>query len=61
MKKTSQQWSREVAYEVRDPDGWDRNNFEYSWYKEKITKKEFETRAMSSTLIMYPTDEKPDN
>lgn len=37
MKKTSQEW-QELYPEIKvlDPDGWDRTNFQYSWYKEKI-------------------------
>ncbi|MFA5025051.1 MAG: hypothetical protein WC503_00890 [Candidatus Shapirobacteria bacterium] len=34
-----------------DPDGWDRHNYDYSWYDEKITKDEFFGRVTSSTCI----------
>ena len=33
IKKTSAEWIKEVGYEVLDPDGWDRANFDYSWIK----------------------------
>lgn len=48
---TSEQWHNKFKHEVEviDPDGWDRKNFEYSWYKERISQKEFEKRLMEST------------
>jgi hypothetical protein len=49
VKKVSAEWIKTVGYEVRDPDGWDRENFEYSWFKEKITEKEFTRRLLLST------------
>lgn len=52
-KKTSEQWSNQLGYRLNehiiDPDGWDRQNFDYSWYKEKITEAEFMSRLMRST------------
>lgn len=50
--KTSQEW-QELYLEIRvlDPDGWDRTNFQYSWFGEKITKNEYDMRIMSSTCI----------
>ena len=51
IKKVSSEWIKEVGYEVRDPDGWDRKNYDYSFNKEKITKEEFDKRLMESTLI----------
>ena len=53
-KKTSQEWQsliKEVV--VYDPDGWDRNNYEYSWEQEQITIQEFFMRVAESTCI-YP-------
>jgi hypothetical protein len=49
--KTSEEWSKSYAYTVLDPDGWDRNNYQYSWSEELITFKEFEERIMRSTCI----------
>ena len=37
--------------QILDPDGWDRNNFQYSWYEELITFEEFDRRASASTCI----------
>ena len=37
-----------------DPDGWDRQNFKYSWFEELITQQEFNIRVMSSTCIKIP-------
>ena len=50
IKKTSEEWIKEVGYEVLDPDGWDRKNFYYSWNKEKITMAEFQRRLALSTV-----------
>lgn len=33
-----------------DPDGWDRSNFQFSWYREKISNLEYEKRLCSSTV-----------
>jgi len=53
IKKTSEEWSKDYKdrVEVMDPDGWDRKNFEYSWYSEMITQNEFEYRLTVSTCI----------
>lgn len=52
VKKTSAEWQKEYAYpRVLDPDGWDRKNYEYSWFKEKITKEEYDSRVLISTCI----------
>ena len=48
--KTSSEWIKEVGYEVLDPDGWDRSNFQYSWYEEEITYEEFQKRLINSTV-----------
>lgn len=52
--KTSDEWFKlfpeEYNLKIIDPDGWDRTNFQYSFYEEKISEKEFKTRLMSSTL-----------
>ena len=50
IKKTSAEWIKEVGYEVLDPDGRDRANFDYSWNKEKITMAEFQRRLALSTV-----------
>lgn len=48
--RTSEEWQQLCKYQVLDPDGWDRKNFDYSWYQEVITAEEFELRLMSSTI-----------
>ncbi|TLX16011.1 hypothetical protein [Rhizobium sp. MHM7A] len=52
--KTSEQWQADAehTYVVLDPDGWDRSNFEFSFYEEKITEQEFMKRLASSTLMI---------
>ena len=50
-KKTSIEWYKKCPYEILDPDGWDRSgDFNYSFNKELITKREFNKRLMQSTL-----------
>jgi hypothetical protein len=48
--KTSSEWIKTVGYEVIDPDGWDRNNLQYSFYEELITFEEFQHRLTQSTI-----------
>lgn len=52
MLKSSKQWMQEYSdcYEVLDPDGWNRMDFENSW-NEPITFEEFCKRLSRSTLI----------
>lgn len=47
--RTSEEWQKLCKIEVIDPDGWDRQNYQFSWYEEKISREEFETRTMPST------------
>ena len=48
---TSKEWQEKYTEtKVLDPDGWDRSNFQYSWYEEKITHGEYLHRLMSSTI-----------
>ena len=54
--RTSAEWIKEnlpqlANITIRDDDGWDRDNFDYSYYKEKITLDEFLKRVFNSTLI----------
>ena len=50
MDKTSKEW-QELYPEIKvlDPDGWDRQNFKYSWFEEKISFEEYNNRLMYST------------
>lgn len=54
MKKTSDVWSEYLGIKILDPDGWDRENFQYSFYEEYITEDEFKERADMSTTQYYP-------
>ena len=56
--KTSLEWQSLCTVLVMDPDGWDRANFEYSWYEEKITRSEWERRMASSTVRCLPMVDK---
>lgn len=49
--KTSEQWEKEdkSSVIVLDPDGWDRSNYQYSYYEELITLEEYNMRKMMST------------
>lgn len=53
--KTSEEWLKEIPeaneVEILDPDGWDRSNYLYSFFEEKITYHEFYNRLMESTII----------
>lgn len=51
--KTSAEWSElDVSgIIVLDPDGWDRSNYQYSYYEEKITHDEYLNRRMFSTVL----------
>ncbi len=55
FKKTSDKWYpkyvKKYGMQICDHDGWDRKNFNYSWYQEKITWEEFKKRALMSTQI----------
>jgi len=51
-KRTSVEWQELYPYpKVMDADGWDRKNFQYSWYEEEITYEEYRDRTMASTCI----------
>ena len=49
--KTSEDWQKDSQFIVIDPDGWDRSNFKYSWFIERITKEEFDRRLIYSTIM----------
>jgi len=52
--KTSKEWIEMIPekhkLKLLDPDGWDRNNFDYSFNKQKITKQIFMDRLLSSAI-----------
>lgn len=52
--KTSAEWQEQFPNpKVYDPDGWDRRNFQFSWYEEQITLEEYKTRAGHSTIMGF--------
>lgn len=49
-KQVSAVWQRLLPdVKVLDPDGWDRQNYPYSWYEELITIEEYKQRRLQST------------
>jgi hypothetical protein len=48
--RTSKEWLTIFKYNILDPDGWDRSNYEYSFNEEKISYPEFMQRVFRSTL-----------
>ena len=53
--RTSYEWATDGRYAeltIMDPDGWNRgeDDYQFSFYEEKITKDEFERRIMNSTI-----------
>jgi len=57
LKLTSVQWAEmyEMEEEILDPDGWDRENFQDSFYEEPVTENEFWRRVNNSTLQIKGT------
>ena len=49
--KTSAEWAKESDWKILDPDGWDRKNYQYSFFEEKIPYDEFMYRLVGSTVI----------
>jgi len=51
IKKTSKEWVKKYKklIKILDPDGWDRQNYDYSFNKEKITFEKFQMRCSIST------------
>lgn len=48
--RTSQQWQEEYPnIRIINPDGWDRKNFQHSWYEELIDYDEYCKRVAVST------------
>ena len=47
---SSEAWNQIFGWRILDPEGWDRQNFDYSWYQEEITREEFIRRTQSSTV-----------
>lgn len=55
--KTSKEWYESLVECMRimimDPDGWDRKNYQHSFYEERITFAEFNSRLNRSTVLKY--------
>ena len=55
-KQISDLWEKELfpnkEVVIMDPDGWDRGNWDYSWFEEEITENEFMMRVFRSTCSM---------
>jgi hypothetical protein len=61
FKQTSDKWYEELYIRpskhlmiIYDPDGWDRTNYQYSYFEEEITRDEFERRVSESTCLWEP-------
>ena len=55
QRKTSKNWLKLDKYKgiiIIDPDGWNRQNYTYSFEKQRITQREFERRLSHSTRTM---------
>lgn len=55
--KSSEEWSKDPKFShitILDPDGWDRQNYEQSWFIEKISAEEYDYRMTQSTIMWYP-------
>jgi outer membrane biosynthesis protein TonB len=51
--KTSEEWLAESPYRIMTHDGWNRKTeqtFQFSFYEEKISKKEFDKRLLKSAV-----------
>lgn len=49
--KPSVEWHKEDDCIITDPDGWDQKNFDFAWYRERITKEEYEKRKSMSEFV----------
>jgi len=59
--KTSEKWAKILLKSgemILDPDGWDRQNFQHSFFEELISEEEFNRRMMFSTVVLFPTEKK---
>ena len=61
QRKTSKNWLKLDKYKgiiIIDPDGWNRQNYDYSFDEQRITQKEFERRLSYSTRTMGINEKK---
>lgn len=50
---TSDGWHKDLNPHIiiLDPDGWDRKNYQYSFFEERVTRKVYEYRLGMSTIV----------
>lgn len=48
--RNSHEWIKEYGYRIIDFDGWNRDDFQFSYFEEKINRQEFERRLFLSTI-----------
>jgi Straboviridae homing endonuclease len=57
-KRTSEEWQKlHPEIKILDPDGWDRSNYQFSWFEELIEYDEYLQRVCESTC-MFNTNNK---
>lgn len=59
--KTSEKWANILLQQgelILDPDGWDRENFQFSFFEEMIDEEEFKNRMLFSTVVVMPEQKK---
>ena len=51
---TSYYWQQKYPeIEILNPDGWDRNKYQFSWFEEEISLEEYVQRLMKSTIYVH--------
>jgi hypothetical protein len=51
-KRTSEEWQKlHPEIKIIDPDGWDRSNYQFSWFEELIEFDEYQQRLVESTCM----------
>jgi hypothetical protein len=48
--RTSEEWNKDDGIVILDADGWDRKNFKFSWFEERINRDEYNRRISISTI-----------
>jgi len=60
--RTSAEWYEMTDYKagliIYDPDGWDRQNYQFSYHEELVTFEEYKNRVGSSTCLWKPIERK---
>ena len=59
--RTSEKWANLLLRNgevILDPDGWDREDFHFSFFEEMINEEEFKRRMMFSTVALAPQEKK---